>query len=248
MLEAELIAFGLSPRQVRVYLALLHVEEGSARKVAEQADLPRLTVYSILERLLTMGLVSCYEKRHARTYHVNAPESFLAYCDQELDEIQVKRQRLERSLPKLCSYYRHSPEKSGTSQHRFRFFQDRTLFQHCCHSLFRKSLKGGWAVHDGSLWPLLRLLNLSASTSFRCLLSSSQRSVLSVPVQGIDVRYIPERFWKESVNAIVVLPSLFFIFEDSLHFLAVEIDHPSTIRQISVFFRMLWQMSAEEGS
>jgi hypothetical protein len=244
MLEAELIAFGLSPRQVKIYLALLQFEEGSAREVAEHANLPRLTAYSILEKLCNMGLVSFYEKRHARTYHVNAPEALLKYCDQELHQIQIKRQRVERSLAQLCTFYHHPYPASDHGTHGFRFLKDRTLFHQRCRALLQKSSKG-WVMHDGSLWPLLHPLHSGAPNTLRCLIPSSSRHTFPSSTQSLDVRIIPERFWKETINAFILPPHIFFISESSASFLAVEIEHSLMANQVSSLCRMLWQMVAE---
>lgn len=241
MLEAELMAFGLTPRQIKIYLTLLKLQEASARLVGEQASLPRLTAYSILERLTSMGLVSVYQKRQGRIYHVNPPESLLYYCDHELNQIQNKRDRLKRCLPRLKSSYGGLSSKIPLPSASFHFYHDRILFENLCRGAL-KSETEWWVLHEGLLWPLLSSLRHQVVVKPRCLLSSRQRSRLSPHLQGVDVRYVPERLWRGPLNIFVLCSKLYFVFDDSHQFFGLEIDHRPTAEQVRNVVRMLWEM------
>ena len=70
MKEKALRKFGLSDREIRVYIVLLELGEALASKIAQKTDTPRTLVYDILEKLLDKGVVSYVIKSNKKYFSV----------------------------------------------------------------------------------------------------------------------------------------------------------------------------------
>lgn len=232
------MAFGLTSRQVKIYLALVQLQESSARDLASQVGMPRLTAYSILERLNQMGLVGYYEKRHARIYRANPPDALVRFCEEETLRIESKRERILHSLPQLQSFYQNSLWVTLPGSQDCRTFYDSAEFERSC-SLRLKSGREWWAVHSGPLWPLLRRLRSSSAVAPRCLLPSG--SPLPAQRELFSVCVLPKAFWKNDMRLLILEDSLFFVFAHEGFFSAFELRHGFTARQMSGILQLLWE-------
>lgn len=244
MFEAELIAFGLRPREAKVYLTTLKLGEASASTIAKQCEVSRLTTYSILGRLLKMNLITCYENRRVRVFQALPPESFLNLCDEQMSSIQAKKERLQTVIPQLKHTFLNG--KVTASSGRIRLIQDRTLFKNLCKSGFIQSPEW-FALHDGSIWDLFSLVHHHAETSPRLLLPLSERRSISKHVQDLEVRYVPDARFQGPVNFFIIGTKVFFVLKDGEEFSAVEVDHASVAHMLRSFFLLLWEVDFFEG-
>ena len=53
---------GLEERETKIYLLLLKEGDSSALQIARKVKIDRTTIYDVLERLISKGLVSTYTK------------------------------------------------------------------------------------------------------------------------------------------------------------------------------------------
>lgn len=93
-MEEELINYGLSEKEAKVYLLLLKSGETTANRLIEISGMPRGTIYDVLERLKLRGLVSSFLKNKAAHFAANDLEVLI----KDLDE---KKIFLEKALPKI---------------------------------------------------------------------------------------------------------------------------------------------------
>jgi len=103
--------YGLSDKQVKVYLACLELDSSSVQKIAKKSSLARSTVYEVLEVLKEKGFVSSFQKKNIKYYSAEDPTQVIKLA-------QVKVDALEDCLPQLNALY-------GQSRHRptVRFYQ-----------------------------------------------------------------------------------------------------------------------------
>ncbi len=241
MFESALIAFGLSPREAKVYLATLKLGEGSASVVAKHCDFPRLSAYSILERLCSMHVMTCYQRKRVRVYRAAAPEAFLKHCDEQVSSIQAKKERFRDVLPEIKSSFLNGHSGEMVDGGRIRFFEDRRLFEKICLEAVNDS-PDWYVAHDGSLWNFFSKLVERAEVTPRLLLPFSQKSVLSKYVQGLEVRYVPDARLRGPVNFMIMGRHAMFILQEKETFLAVEVDHLSVTHMLKMFFLLLWDV------
>jgi len=249
MLEAELTHFGLRPRQARVYLTLLALGEAPASTVAERASLPRLTTYSILERLEEMGLVCFYEKRRMRMYKGNPPDALLKWCDDQIGVIQARQSRLSTLIPQLKKYFANS-DGEALKEKPFRFIEDRFLFRNRFQKAFQTSSgeSADWIAAVGDISrPLLLELLKESPVPPRLLVPYAKKEGFPLGEGVLQMcRVLPRHvgtFWDMGGDIWVAGRKVFFIFEVSDRFLAVEIEYSQVAQGVKALFEVLWELA-----
>ncbi len=240
MLEQDFTAFGLTLREAKIYLMLLKLGEAPASAVARRCNMPRLSVYSILEHLVHLSLVASYENRRTRVYHAAPPEAFLKTYDQEISSLQAKKLHFSKHfLPQLKSYL--TKEFRSADMGHLRFIQDRILFQNRCMDAL-KTAQDWYVVHDGSLWPLIASVRDQTSVRPRCLLPFSEQRRLVKNGKGIEVHYVPNAFLQGPLCFMLMGSTAMFILEDGLDFSAVEIEHDGASGQLRTLLSLVWRV------
>ena len=92
--ELALREFGLTDKEVRVYLILLSLGSINLQELAKRIDLPRTTIYNTLNYLYTKGLVSKIVKGHVTYFKAVNPEKLI-------DTLNQKREFILSVLPEL---------------------------------------------------------------------------------------------------------------------------------------------------
>jgi len=90
----ELKLLGLNDIDIKVYLTLLGLGESLASEIAKKCEIPRASIYDILERLEKEGLVSYIIKDYKKYFSSADPKTIIK-------NLEYKRQRLKEILPKL---------------------------------------------------------------------------------------------------------------------------------------------------
>jgi sugar-specific transcriptional regulator TrmB len=93
-LEAALQSYGLSEKEIAVYLTLLQLGSSSLQEIAQRVDLPRTTTYNTLNYLIKRGLASFIAKKGVRHYEAAGPEKLLS-------NLKAKEELLKSVLPEM---------------------------------------------------------------------------------------------------------------------------------------------------
>ncbi len=239
MLEAELIAFGLSPKEAKVYISALELGEASASQIATHSGEPRLSTYSVLNRLQKRRFVTCYQKKRVRIYRVASPDSFLKHCDEQILTIKAKRDRLENFLPELKTYLSKNGDLAGGGH--IRFIKDHHLFERRCAESLKKS--NDWLViQDAKHFHIFRGLFKQAQVTPRVILPLSEQRHLARQTAGMKVRYVPDSRLSGDVHVMIIGKRVMFVLEDEPQFSAVEIEYAPISEMLRVMFLLLFKM------
>ncbi|MBI4548147.1 MAG: hypothetical protein HY707_09210 [Ignavibacteriae bacterium] len=109
-LEQTLIKFGLTDKEIILYLATLELGESLVQPLARHANLKRPTVYELLPRLEQLGLITYGSLGKRRSIIAEPPAKLIALQEEQLVELrQVMPQLASRfnvtgAKPKLYSY------------------------------------------------------------------------------------------------------------------------------------------------
>lgn len=95
-LQEALKSYGLTDKEITVYLTLLEVGSSPLQEIAQRVELPRTTTYNTLNYLIKRGLASFVTKKGARYYEAADPEKLLS-------SLKAKEELLESVLPELKS-------------------------------------------------------------------------------------------------------------------------------------------------
>jgi hypothetical protein len=72
---SELIKYGLSEEEARVYIACLEINGGPVSVIARKAGVHRVSCYHTIENLLQKKLLSQYNKNNVKHFAAEAPET-----------------------------------------------------------------------------------------------------------------------------------------------------------------------------
>lgn len=108
-LENYLKELGLNEKEIQVYLANLSLGEVAIVPIVAKTQLPRTTVYHILERLNSEKLIEIIETATRRMYVPYPPRTILTRLQEHKNKLEEKIDSLEHSLPELMQLYSVSP-------------------------------------------------------------------------------------------------------------------------------------------
>ncbi|MEK6860284.1 MAG: helix-turn-helix domain-containing protein [Nanoarchaeota archaeon] len=92
--ELALKEYGLTNKEIEVYLALLPLGSINLQEIAKKVNLPRSTIYNTLNYLSQKGLVSRIIKKGVTFFEAVSPKKLI-------DNINQKKELLEKALPNL---------------------------------------------------------------------------------------------------------------------------------------------------
>jgi sugar-specific transcriptional regulator TrmB len=101
--------FGLSEKEVAVYLSLVELGPSPVRNIATKSKVNRGTTYDILKALIAQGIVSYYNKESKQYFIAEEPEKLLTAIDQKKEDLDEVRGHIEESLPLIKTLF----EKQG---------------------------------------------------------------------------------------------------------------------------------------
>lgn len=94
MKEDDLMEFGFSKNEAKVYLALVDLGSATGSSIAERSKVHRTNVYDAIERLIEKGLVSYVSKDKTRYFEVTDPKNLM-------NLLKSKEDQLKRIMPEL---------------------------------------------------------------------------------------------------------------------------------------------------
>ncbi len=103
-LEKELLDYGLTSKQARVYLALLQLGTSNIQAIAEKARVERTNTYDAVQGLIDRRLISITTQGKKRLFVAEPPESLEVI-------IKEKAKKLKDLLPELRSLHNISEFK-----------------------------------------------------------------------------------------------------------------------------------------
>ncbi|MFA6177515.1 MAG: helix-turn-helix domain-containing protein [Candidatus Paceibacterota bacterium] len=108
-IQVVLKNFGLSEKEIAVYLALIELGASSVRTISLKAKINRGTTYDILKSLINLGIISYYNKESKQYFIAERPETLLAVIDKKQEELKEVKENIEESLPLFKTIF----EKQG---------------------------------------------------------------------------------------------------------------------------------------
>lgn len=104
----DLKVLGISGRQQQMYTILLGSGISSASELSFLTGINRTTLYSNLEELLKMGLISEVIEKKKKYYQAIHPRSIKKLIQYKIDELK----KVEENLPRLIEQYKSLEKKS----------------------------------------------------------------------------------------------------------------------------------------
>jgi HTH-type transcriptional regulator, sugar sensing transcriptional regulator len=105
MIEQLLSEIGLTPSEIKVYLALMELGSSSAGKIIENSKIASSKIYEVLEKLASKGFVSSVESGKVRYFQASPPAMIKDYLGQKEKKIAEQTSRFVRALPEFNRRY-----------------------------------------------------------------------------------------------------------------------------------------------
>jgi len=105
-INSVLTEYGLSEKEIKVYLTLLTLDSTNLQEIAKRINLPRTTIYNTLNYLVTKGLVSYVTKKRVRFYQAADPKKLM-------DKLNEKKELLNSIMPELETLKKTIKESSS---------------------------------------------------------------------------------------------------------------------------------------
>ncbi len=107
-IKENLIKFGLSEQESKIYYSALKVDNASVYVISKQSGVNRTACYPVLEKLIKLGLISKAKKKGKTIYKSASPQKML-------DMLEEKKIGIESIVPQLNSLYETGREKPDVS-------------------------------------------------------------------------------------------------------------------------------------
>ena len=95
-LSNALKEYGLSDNEIKVYITLIKTGESTVQNIANNANLPKTTIYHILESLEQKALVGFIVKESKKYFQVSKPQTLI-------EQIEEKKKIIQEIIPELVS-------------------------------------------------------------------------------------------------------------------------------------------------
>lgn len=118
METAPLRRIGLSEADVKVYFALLKLGKANVTQLAEESGVHRTNIYSILDKLKEMGLVSYFQENNRMIFKATDTENLLNYIkesEEAISELVPDLKKIQESVSEKISVEVFKGEKGMKS-------------------------------------------------------------------------------------------------------------------------------------
>lgn len=225
---------GFDEKEVKVYLAIIKSGDSPALKISQETRIDRTTIYDILERLISKGIVSSYIKNKSKHFSTLSPEKLLYY-------FKEKYSSLENILPELNKITNQTAEsvkcelftgKEGL----------KTISKDIVNNAKRYLVIGIRREYE----EILGFFNEQAILKLNKL-RAKERAIVEKDAKFVKLKYSQYRYLsKKLLSPITTLiyenNVIFFIWQEP--YFAVRIESETLAKAQTEYFRILWKYAA----
>ncbi|MFC2134413.1 TrmB family transcriptional regulator [Bacteroidota bacterium] len=102
---------GLSKNEIKIYFALLELDQASATPIVKKSGIPNSKVYPTLEKLIQKGLVSFVVKNRVKYFQASEPENFLDLLEKKEVQINQQKETIKALIPEIKKRRETNSEK-----------------------------------------------------------------------------------------------------------------------------------------
>ena len=132
----QLINFGLTDKEARIYLTLLELELATVFEVAKHSGVNRSSAYVVLETLKKKGFVGISDENKVRKYLASSPEILLYNAKNNAKKQEDIKQGLESIIPELKALH-----KDTKLRPKIKVFEGTNGVRQAYWSLFNSKIK-----------------------------------------------------------------------------------------------------------
>lgn len=111
LLVKNLVEYGLSDKEAKMYLALLELEVGTVNEAAKAAGVNRSSAYVVLESLKEKGLISVAGDKKIQHYIATSPEALLYSAESRAQAQESIKNKIADIVPELKALHKDTKQK-----------------------------------------------------------------------------------------------------------------------------------------
>lgn len=144
MLEKILQKLDLREPEIKVYKAALFGGSGSISRIARDAELPRQTAYSIIQKLVELGIVRQSEKSGVKEFFAD-PDDLRLYSEKQKKKFGTLITDIEQEIPNL----QEKLVKSRKRLPKVQYFEGTYGMKHVFELILEQYKKGAEKIFRG---------------------------------------------------------------------------------------------------
>ncbi len=237
-ISSVLKEFGLSPQETMVYTKLLEMGGADATSLAQNVGLKRTTVYPILERLISHGVVSSYDQGKKKLFTPIRPNRLPALYENKLQSLINIIPLLEKSQGTQGSEYGVRLIKSERELENL--YAD-ILEEYKGREYYIIGSVPSFLNVDREFFLNFRKKRAAAGTKVKLLLSNDSRTEESQKDTSLlrEFKYLPEKYvFKSTID---IYDNKIVIVGSEVKALAVVIAIPPMVDVFRSVFEILWE-------
>lgn len=102
---------GLSKNEVKVYFALLELDQSSVTSIVKKSNIPYSKAYPILDKLISKGLVSYVIRNNVRYFQISDPRSLIDFIKNKENQLAEQKKQIESLIPSIQSRRKNAKDK-----------------------------------------------------------------------------------------------------------------------------------------
>lgn len=246
MIKESLQKYGLSDKEIAIYLTLLELGKAKSKDIALKTKLPRSTVYTVLEFLETKGLVFSFDQGKIKAYSAQDPAKIV-------QDINDQAESIKSVFPELKKLY-----QSAKAKPQIKYYKGASELKEMYSSILKvKDLKQYdiiaaekyWLGMDKKFFEDFKKRRANAGIKTRLILDNSDVSIerkTNEETSNSVVKILPPTMdkWEFSSGT--------YIFEDKVIFIAykeetvaIEIISKEITSLMKMMFEFMWQFLAK---
>lgn len=225
---------GLSETEIKIYLALLKLGKANVTQLAEESSVHRTNIYSVLDKLKEMGLVSYFREDNKTKFKITDPKNLLNY-------LKENEEAIRELLPDLKKIQESIIEKIEVEI----FRGDRGM-----KSAFKDIIRiGKDVVGFGMAGQLRKYLPIFAGQWIRDIKANKIKNKYiyiegtELIEEGFEVRILPKNFTTPVATQIYGDKILISIWEPTL--IAIMIKSKEVADNYRKHFELLWRLATK---
>jgi sugar-specific transcriptional regulator TrmB len=242
---------GLTPGEIKAYMALLALGPSSTGPLAKKSQVSRSKLYWIMDKLEKKGLASHVERDGIIYFQAVEPTKIDDYIQEKEDELRSLREEFTKFLPELESYHKRAKETQSMT-----IYQGLRGLKVAHEHAYLKLKKGEEYVYMGipahqpeehhRYWHKDHLRRVSLGIRTRLLFNrDTARGILENrnSYSLCDARYMPTD---------IITPAYFMIYKDTV-MMAIPSTNPIAIEIVSqeianafiAYFEEFWKRAKQ---
>ena len=110
-LKKLLLSVNLTEEEITVYFATLQPDNSTILKISQHTNIPRTTVYVVIENLITKGFIHEIADGKKKQYIPASPEKIINYVQAKKQQFSDVIAKLQKNIPEIQALYNYYHDK-----------------------------------------------------------------------------------------------------------------------------------------